>query len=279
MRKVNKMLMATVSILLCLVLISTSVVSGIYAKFVVTKSGDAIVSFKAFGITLKVNCGESNSGGTITPTQIDANTVSVTVDNVKMISPQNSGTQYRYYDALIKFELGGKSNVSKVKLKFEVEFDGVNNFNIPANTVLDSNYTIETGGNYLPFAFRANFLGYETNALDYWRNPASDDELEVSFINSIKTYSNVQNRLIEDDEPNDNKFEILLCDAENQSASYSISFGYLMYMTANKTAYTIEGVHPADGNEAHAMQTYFANKTPAPTFTATYTVSIEQVID
>ena len=277
MRKVNKILMATVSILLCLVLISTSVVSGIYAKFVITKSGDAIVSLKAFGLTLKVKCGESNSGGTITPTQIDPNTVSVKVDNVKMISPQSSSN--RYYDALIKFELSGNSNVSKVKLKLTVDFDGVNNFNIPANTVLDSNYTIETGGNYLPFAFRANFLGYETNALDYWRNPASDDELEVSFINSIKTYSNIQNRLIEDDEPNDNKFEILLCDAENQSANYSISFGYLMYMTANKTAYRKEGDHPADGSEAHAMQTYFANKATPPTFSATYTISIEQVID
>jgi hypothetical protein len=194
-----------------------------------------------------------------------------------MIPPQDSNN--RYYDNLILFELSGKSNVSKVKLKFEVEFVGVNNFNIPANTVLDSNYTIETGGNYLPFAFDAYFSG-GTIALDYWRNPASDDALEVSFINSIKEFSNIKDRLLEDDEPNDNKFEFLLCDAVNQNTPIStISFGYRMYMTANRTSYRKAGDHPVDGSEAHAMQTYFANKAEPPTFSATYTISIEQVID
>ena len=276
MRKVNKMLMATVSILLCLVLISTSVVSGIYAKFVITKSGDATVSLKAFGLTLTVKCGESKSGGTIEPIKIGDNTISVKVDNVKMISPQISDN--KYYDELIKFELGGQSNVSKVKLKLTVDFSGVDNFKIPANTVIDSNYTIETGGNYLPFAFWANFSGGNI-ALDYWRKPESDDALEVSFINSIKTYNGVKDRLLEDDELNDNKFEFLLCDAENQKTISTISFGYRMYMDNSKTSYTKEGDHPKDGSEAHAMQTYFANKATPPTFSATYTVSIEQVID
>ncbi len=270
MRKVNKMLMATVSILLCLVLISTSVVSGIYAKFVITKSGDATVSLKAFGITLEVKCGEENSGGTITPTTIGDNTVSVTVDNVKMI-PREKAIDY---NELIVFELDGTPNVPKVKLKITVDFSGVSNFNIPANTVLDSNYTITTGGNYLPFAFCASTNGTNiNNVLNYWRNPTSDDLLEVSFVNAVKA----KDTDFSDNDTTDNSIEAIIWDSSNTeslSVDY-LSFGYAVYKTGNYK----EGVHPKNASEADAMQTYFANKTPAPTFSATYTVSIEQVID
>ena len=279
MRKVNKMLMATVSILLCLVLISTSVVSGIYAKFVITETGNATVSLKAFGITLKVKQGyDKPSGAIVTPTTINANTVSVKVENIKMIPPQSSND--KNYDSLIMFELSGKSNVPKVKLTLTVEFEGVNNFNIPANTVLDANHTITTGGNYLPFAFYAYFSGSSGNTLDYWRNPESDDKLEADFVNAIRADKTIGNKFSEDENTEDNSIEAIICNGINSSPSiHTIYFGYLMYIDIYKTNYTKEGAHPAGGIEAHAMQTYLANKNPAPTFSATYTISIEQVID
>lgn len=59
MKKVNKALMATVAILLSLVLITTSVVSGIFAKFVDTKSAGATISFKKWGVTVTLTPNET----------------------------------------------------------------------------------------------------------------------------------------------------------------------------------------------------------------------------
>ena len=50
MRRVNKILMATVAILLCLVLSSTSVVSGIFAKYVIEKQAQISAVIQKFGV-------------------------------------------------------------------------------------------------------------------------------------------------------------------------------------------------------------------------------------
>ena len=54
MKKSNKILMATVAILLSLVLISTSIVSGIFARFVIEKSGSTAIKFNKFGVDLEL---------------------------------------------------------------------------------------------------------------------------------------------------------------------------------------------------------------------------------
>jgi hypothetical protein len=46
--------MATVAILLCLVLITTSVVSGIFARFTIYKKSETSVSFQSFGVTVEL---------------------------------------------------------------------------------------------------------------------------------------------------------------------------------------------------------------------------------
>jgi hypothetical protein len=53
-----------------------------------------------------------------------------------MISPQDVNANS--YDDLIKFVISGTPNVSKVKLKLTVDFEGVENFNIPNKTVIDA---------------------------------------------------------------------------------------------------------------------------------------------
>ena len=118
MRKVNKMLMATVSILLCLVLISTSVVSGIYAKFVITKSGDATVSLKAFGVRLDMSIDEDAleyAGATIAKTEGDNNLVSATITGLKMAP----GVEL---DKIINIELTGTPTVN-CRFKLDIDFD------------------------------------------------------------------------------------------------------------------------------------------------------------
>ena len=75
-KRFNKILMMTVALLLCLVLISTSVVSGIFAKYVITKSAGATVSLKAFGLTLAV---AGKTGYVASTTTVNSTTVDTAV--------------------------------------------------------------------------------------------------------------------------------------------------------------------------------------------------------
>lgn len=53
-RKANRILMAIVLILLCLVLMTTSVVSGIFAKYTISKQVLMMFSFESFGVTIEI---------------------------------------------------------------------------------------------------------------------------------------------------------------------------------------------------------------------------------
>ena len=55
MRKRNKILMATVSVLLCLVLVTTCGLSGIYAKYTTKDSASLTVGFKKLGVNVLVD--------------------------------------------------------------------------------------------------------------------------------------------------------------------------------------------------------------------------------
>ena len=123
MKKSNKILMATVAILLSLVLISTSIVSGIFARFVIEKSGSTAIKFNKFGVELEleidddvyaaVGGAESNN---VTLKQ-DGNSLSVEIRNLKM-APGES-----YLDA-ISFNISGTPNVrAKVVIEPKVEFE------------------------------------------------------------------------------------------------------------------------------------------------------------
>ena len=114
MRKANKILMATVAILLCLVLITTSVASGIFAKFVITKSGSATLKLTKFGVTISMthNTDKLTSlKATVSEKEIFTSTGYVfTISNLKL-KPGDDLT-----DA-VRFDFEGKPNVSSVKIK------------------------------------------------------------------------------------------------------------------------------------------------------------------
>jgi hypothetical protein len=65
-----------------------------------------------------------------------------------------------------------------------------------------------------------------------------------------------------------NSIESIIWDSSTQTkfSNKTYAFGFVPYGDNGISIYD-------------AMYAYLANKTPAPTFTATYTVSIEQVID
>ena len=89
MRRVNKILMATVAILLCLVLISTSVVSGIFAKFIIQQQGQVSAVIEKFGVKVYLipdTTAITNAGGTVTPVLNDysKNEASLEIKNLNL---------------------------------------------------------------------------------------------------------------------------------------------------------------------------------------------------
>jgi hypothetical protein len=113
--------MATVSILLCLVLISTSVLSGIFAKYVITKKGSASATFKTFGVTLEMTVDETklrNADATVNKTEdVHKVTKSVTITGLKMAP----GVEL---DKIINIKLSGTPTVNcRFKLDIELDFD------------------------------------------------------------------------------------------------------------------------------------------------------------
>ena len=75
MRKVNRIMMATVSVLLALVLLTTSILSGVYAKFMETDTTSINAGFKALGVSVDLTFDEtkiSQHDITVSPSYEDA---------------------------------------------------------------------------------------------------------------------------------------------------------------------------------------------------------------
>lgn len=111
-RKANRILMAIVLILLCLVLMTTSVVSGIFAKYTISKQVLMMFSFESFGVTIEIIPSEglqkAAGAGNI---RFDESR-NLTVSNLLM----HPGNDFK--DAL-KFQIKGKPTAD-AELKVEV---------------------------------------------------------------------------------------------------------------------------------------------------------------
>ena len=278
MKKVNKALMSTVAILLSLVLISTSVLSGVFAKFVDTKSAGATVSLKAFGLTLTVNKGSDvPSTAIVTPSTIDANTLSVTVTDFKI----NASTTK--YNSIIWFTISKTTpNVDKVKLILSIEVSGVDSFYFAGTNDGDNDEI--PAGNHIPLAFTTRILPDTTNRISttdyYWCCPLNDDDLEDMYINGIEkdivdniTAYKTSNTNKYDIAVNNRALEVVIWDKDKGTdlTITDIRFGYRPY--ANSTT----GVNDLKPEEASLLQAYLMEQNPS--LTITYTVSLEQVID
>lgn len=115
MRKANKIVMSAVAILLCLVLISTSVVSGVFAKFVINQSTKAQVTFGKFGVNVTIT--PSNGVKAYQTSDVEQGmSATMAFDDI----PLYPGAEFK--DALtIKFE--GTPNVKvKVSVIFHVNY-------------------------------------------------------------------------------------------------------------------------------------------------------------
>ena len=269
MRKVNKILMATISILLCLVLISTSVVSGIFAKYVVTKKGQSIVQLERFGVTLSVSEGENlPQGVTVNTTKNHAqNTVSVEVSNISL-APGES------IDDVVIFQVAGTPNVPMVDFKLNVDVVVGNSSVLGYNSKLPGIPTtwIAPDKCYSPIGFTAKI--------------AEDSERVVvlrpwEVVGTNSTYITALAQGIDDRLPSlgfSRSSNTLTSTIWNTALTNNalkityLSFGFNCYLNGDPQATN----HPKDEAEAHMIQTYLQND--GATITVTYTVTLEQYI-
>ncbi len=131
MKKVNKILMATVSVLLCLVLITTSVVSGVFAKFAIRKNTTTTMKLEKFGVKIEMSVPdetnlESYGGATVNAEVPDGESGTISITGLKMYP----GCEF---PRAAKFEFSGTPSVD-VQLKI-----------IPTVTYSD---TVHTSANY-----------------------------------------------------------------------------------------------------------------------------------
>ena len=273
MRKVNKMLMATVSILLCLVLISTSVVSGIYAKFVITKSGDATVSLKAFGVTLRVSPGTNLPAGTVvSPTQINANTLSVTVTGVRL-APGD------FVDDVVIFQVGGSPNVQKVDFKLVVDISNDSSYYLgyQSDLPIPGIDSIGRADYYSPIGFTAKTAatGGRVVVLRPWEVVGTYADYRIALAQGIDDrlpslgFSRSSNTITS---------RIWNTGSTAFNFNY-LSFGFNCYLNGDPQA--PDDKHPKDEAEAHMIQTFLQAQENATTYgpatiTVTYTVTLEQ---
>ena len=129
MQKLNKTILRIVAALLCMVLLSTSILSGIFAKFVIQKKTDfGTVAFKKWGITIEpgsdLNAQYKKNGDTIV---INSSTA-----GSKLIAPGSVG-------CIAYFKVKAESP----EVKFNIDFNGTatikNGYNKESKFIRDEN--------------------------------------------------------------------------------------------------------------------------------------------
>lgn len=132
MRRANKILMATVAVLLCLVLISTSIVSGVFARFAITKKAETTVKLERFGVEIKLSSVQLASYEDKAKAIKKGDSVSMTFSGVQLA--QGEG-----FDEALHVEVTGEPSVNvalKITCQFEYEED---DYKIPASMAASIN--------------------------------------------------------------------------------------------------------------------------------------------
>ena len=161
MKKVNKILMATVAILLSLVLISTSVLSSVFARFVNSRGIDATMKFKKLGVELSLTYDATKlaaAGATVTPTK-NGDFLSLSISGLKMAPGDN-------LKDVIKFTFS-ENSVAGVPLKVVIDIDvnyNVSEFLIPKGI----GHNLAGNHYFLPVSCNYNLLDYTGSKASYY---------------------------------------------------------------------------------------------------------------
>ena len=244
MKKFSKILMMTVAILLTLVLASTSVVSGIFAKYVVTKKATTTVSLQKFGLTLQVE-GKHGTKITNNPTNsTDLAVLSVTVENL-YLTPGQALTD------VVKFTIGGESNVDKVNMVITATVDAYSPIPVPKGVGSLSSET-----KYLPIAFTAKVGSADKTLYTAWSTPADAAALQSGIVTGLRNAVNDQTT------KTGNTATVAICTSKGPSSITNLDFGFKWEEKVISNISTDE------------ISTYLAEK--GLSVKVTYTVSLQQ---
>ena len=314
MRKANKILMATVAILLCLVLITTSVASGIFAKFVITKSGEATITFEKFGVTVTMSVPSTPTNKSFTSVrdipgvEVSTETFSstghtITISGLKM----HPGLEF---PKAVRFDFSGTLKVpANLKITTTVEYDAnvhkqttstdgkttYYNYYVPADTIKNAEGTAYIPKTYfmpIGFTFSDNFDTVSDDksvALSSWS--ASTDNTQIVSASAISNSiaSGVSNRIKDSTAtaPTDGKEKVVDKNvitfqtfAKNSAIKFKINDQTSLTSTYFHTGFYYPLDHGATAKEKeyyNRLATYIAEHTdPNCTITVRYTVELIQ---
>ena len=284
MRKINRIMMITVSILLSLVLISSCMISGIFAKYTMTKNANLYrMEMKRFGVTVTATPGTSLSSevGTSQVTAAE-NAITYTFTGIK-IKPGDD-----FSDA-IRFTITGTAEVPvEVRVVCGIAFgtnsatgeSGTNIFSIPANIG-----GLSEGVNKVPVGFTFGALYYNETSDTYTRvldndfaappwEDRSANVQEETFAAGIKTKMTVSHKKTGDDyiyKTFDANDPIVFYAGDDPVNTVELGFAW-------PPTWPVNG-KPAEIDNYNEMSTYLSDKLSTGTyaFTITYTVLIQQI--
>lgn len=271
MSKVNKILMATVAILLTLVLISTSVVSSVFARFTIKKQASTVVGLEKFGVSIKLTPNNS-----LKSTEQKLSQAGDTI-SVKFTSDLLMGQ--KVYDAL-KVEVTGTPNVNvKLRISCKVDFEQTN-FTVDNNDI----YGAAAGNKYMPLGFTAMFDqnndgSVKSSEKEYvcrpYHIPAEDNQIDEIITRNIagKVFDITYYKSKDPKTPYDSSTETYYFDQEfseeikgNINCFY-LGFDWLAQYDGNPTN---------DANTNNLVATHLAEKAAGSRIIITYTFHVEQ---
>lgn len=290
MRKNNKKLMIVVSVLLSLVLITSSVVSGTMAKYVTSASTSESARGAKWGVNVEVEfsdavkalCSDEDEDGTldeIVPVAKDG-VLTVTLPNLPM-APGDDFT-----DA-VSFKFSGKSEVRlKVSIDFIVQFNRA--FTVPNTVGNFEEYAIaakkDLQDNYvcMPIRFTANTFSKDGTAYSDYKTPwkvnssRADIDMGIDSVTSTKLGMDLTGKY----SANGNLYcekifspgeEIVFHPTNDDSIDIDrIAYGLKWDFENLEPTYNEE--KKLDFNE---IETYILSK--GPSVTVTYIIKIEQI--
>ena len=268
MKKSNKILMATVAILLCLVLLSTSIVSGIFARFVIEKGTSVPITFKNLGVTLHVK------GTTSFTTETNGKSAVITFQGYN-INPNT------ICDDAILFAFEENQRFVPIEVTVAVNVTTHSDFLIDATKFA----SISSNTAYMPLNFKVgtvadkNASAYaNVNSTEAWQSASTTASLDTTLegliaakiktamntTTNIGTYSNGEGSYV-------TKSFNATTPISFTSSAKGIGFGFEWAMGDTSDTSAAAALHNAI--ETHLVDKFDTNEIP---ITITFTVTVEQ---
>ena len=256
MKKTNKILTRALVILLALVLITSSVVSSTFAKYVVTKSASTEVELQKFGLTVNLK-----GKGTEAKVSQKGDSVTLSYSNITLIPGFDT-----YKDA-IEASVSGKSSVP-AKLKIKVEITGANDTYFTISKTNFSTLKDEQCGVYNPITF---YVGGESANADDVYEPLSGTAGSI-FKNNVE--NSIAIKMAAKANGSNAGAEVTRSIAKDEDVTTSLSNLNLGFAWLNPP--NIAGIDCLD-----EISTWLSSSSSIPqddtnSFTITYTISVEQ---